>query len=54
MTTFPRNSMSFSRTMPGLILHELQQRGFDGIDCVCLTGLPAVEICLLLKTYDAS
>ena len=39
----------FSRTMPGLILHELQQRGFVGIECVCLTGLPAVQICLLLK-----
>ena len=32
----------FSRTMPGLILHELQQRGFVGIDCICLTGLLAV------------
>ena len=36
----------FSRTMPGLILHKLQQRGFV---CVCLIGLPAVHICLLLK-----
>ena len=44
----------FSRTMPGLILHELQQRGFVGIECVCLTGLPAVQICLLLKMYGAS
>ena len=35
--------MNFSRTMPGLILHELQQRGFIGIECVCLTGLPAVR-----------
>ena len=42
----------FSRTMPGLILHELQQRGFVGTECVCLTGLPAVQICLLLKMYD--
>ena len=39
----------FSRTMPGLILHEL--RGFIGIECMCLTDLPAVEICLLLKMY---
>ena len=44
----------FSRTMPGLILPELQQRGFIGIECVCLTGLPAVQICLLLKMYGAS
>ena len=29
----------------------LQQRGFVGIECVCLTGLPAVKICLLLKMY---
>ena len=34
----------FSRTMPGLILHELQQRGFVGIECLCLTCLPAVQI----------
>ena len=27
----------FSRTMAGLILHELQQRGFVGIECLCLT-----------------
>ena len=40
--------------MPGLILEELQQRGFVGIECVCLTGLPAVQICLLLKMYGAS
>ena len=33
----------FSQTMPGLILYELQQHGFVGIDCVCLTGLPAEE-----------
>ena len=39
----------FSRTMPGLILHEFQQHGFVGIECVCLTGLPAVQICLILK-----
>ena len=44
----------FSRTMPGLILHEFQQRGFVGIECVCLTGLPTVQICLLLKMYRAS
>ena len=43
----------FKGTMPGLILHELQQRGFVGIECVCLTGLPAVQICLLLKMYGA-
>ena len=30
----------FSRTMPGLILHELQDRGFICIECVCLTGQP--------------
>ena len=35
-----------SRTMPGLILQELQQRGFVGIECVCLTGLPAVHSCI--------
>ena len=29
----------FSGTMPGLILHVLQQHGFVGIECVCLTGL---------------
>ena len=44
----------FSRTMPGLILHKLQQHGFVGIECMCLTGLPAVQICLLLKMYGAS
>ena len=43
-----------SRTMPGLILHELQQRGVVRIECMCLTGLPAVQICLLLKMYSAS
>ena len=42
----------FSRTMPGLILQKLQQRGFVGIESVCLTGLPAVQI--LLKMYEAS
>ena len=30
--------------MPSLILHELQQRGFVGIECVCLTGLPALTV----------
>ena len=44
----------FSRTMPGLILHELEQRGFVGIECVCFTDLSAVQICLLLKMYGAS
>ena len=44
----------FSRTIPGLILYKLQQCGFGGIECVCLTGLPAVQICLLLKMYGAS
>ena len=44
----------FSRTMPGLILHKLQQHGFVGVECMCLTGLPAVQICLLLKMYGAS
>ena len=44
----------FSRTMAGLILHELQQRGFIGRVCVCLTGLSAVQICLLLKMYGTS
>ena len=44
----------FSRTMQGLILHELQQHDFIGIECVWLTGLPAVQICLLLKMYGAS
>ena len=44
----------FSRTMPGLILHKLQQCSFVGIECVCLTGLSAVQICLLLKMYGAS
>ena len=44
----------FSRTMPGPILHDLQQHGFIGIDCVCFTGLPAVQICLILKMYGAS
>ena len=43
----------FSWTMPGLILQEVQQCGFVGIECVCLTGLPAVQICLLLKMYAA-
>ena len=38
--TFPRNSVHFSRTMPSLILHKLQQRHFVGIACVCLTGVP--------------
>ena len=44
----------FSRIMPGLILHESQQRGFVDIECMCLTGLPAVQICVLLKMYRAS
>ena len=43
----------FSRTMPGFILHELQQRGLIAIECVSLTGLPAVQICLVLKMYSA-
>ena len=43
-----------SRTMQGLILHEIQPRGFVGIECVCLTGLPAVQLCLLFKRYGAS
>ena len=29
--------------MAGLILHKLQQRGFIGIECMCLTGPPAVK-----------
>ena len=44
----------FRRIMTGLILQELQQRGFIGIECVCLTGLPEVQICLLLKMYSTS
>ena len=43
----------FNRTMPGLILHYLQ-RGFVGKEWVRLTGLPAVQICLLLRLYGAS
>ena len=39
----------FSRTMLGRILHKLQHHGFMGIECMCLTGLPTVWICLLLK-----
>ena len=40
---------------PGEInLYELQQRGFVGTEYVCLTGLPAVQICLLLKMYGSS
>ena len=44
----------FSRTMPGLILYKLQQQGFVGIESVCLTGLPAVQIGLLLKMFGTS
>ena len=44
----------FCRTMPGLILHKLQQYGFECIECLCLTGLTAVQICLLLKMYGTS
>ena len=40
--------------MTDLILHKLKQRGFIGIQCVCLTGLPAIQICLLLKMYGTS
>ena len=43
----------FSRTKPGLILYKLQHRGFVGIECMCLTGLPAGQIGLLLKMYGA-
>ena len=50
----PGTPYVFRRTMPGLNLHELKQRGFLGIECVCLTGLPAVQIGLILKMYDAS
>ena len=31
------------------ILHKVQQRSFVGIELMCLTGLPAAQICLLLK-----
>ena len=34
--------------MSDLILHNLQQRGFTGTEYVCLIGLPAVQICVLL------
>ena len=44
----------FSRTMPALIIYKLQQCDFVGIECVCLTGLPAVQICLQLKMCGAS
>ena len=53
-TTFPRNSMSISAGQcQASALHELQQLGFVAKECVCLTGLHAVQICLLLKMYGA-
>ena len=33
---------------------QWQQRAFIGIECMCMTGLPAVQICFLLKMYGAS
>lgn len=30
------------------------QLGFLDTECMCLSGLPAVQSCLLLKTYGAS
>ena len=44
----------FSRTMLGLIMRKLQQSGLVDIEYVCLTGMPVVQICLLLKMYGAS
>ena len=39
LTTFPRNSMSISAGQcQAFILHKLQQCGFVGIECVCLTA----------------
>ena len=37
---FPGTPWLFQR----LFLHESQQHGFAGITCMCLTGLPAVQI----------
>ena len=52
-----RQLLERRRLFPGNLCRfqqELQQRGFMGIECVCLTGLPTVQICLLLKMYGAS
>ena len=45
---------SMSISMEGPILHELQQHGFVGMECVGLTGLHEVQIYLLLKMYGTS
>ena len=55
MTTFPRNSMSISAGQcQASFCMSYNSVGFIGKECVSLTGLPAVQICLLLKMYGAS
>lgn len=47
---FPQQvSGYFSVTEKGFILHMLQQCGYIDTECMCLTDLPAVQICLYLK-----
>ena len=53
--TFPRNSMFISAGQcQASFCTSYKQRGFIGIEGVCLTGLPTIQICLLLKMYSAS
>ena len=44
----------FSRTTSDPILQNFQQHGFIDAGCVGLTGLDAVQICLLSKMHGAS
>ena len=53
-TTFPKNSMSISAGQCQVSLQELQQRSFVGIECLCLAGLHAVQICLRFNMYRVS
>ena len=43
----------FSNTGPGLIPHTPQECGFVDAECVCLTGLPTVQIGLLVKHFSS-
>ena len=49
---FPGTPCLLQHDNAGLILHALQQHSIWGIEC--LTGLPAVQIGLLLKMYGTS
>jgi len=49
-----QSKLLFQQVKAGLHSADLQQHVFIHTECVCLTRLPAVHVCLLLEMHGAS